>query len=78
MTSDDLRAWADYLDYPGRPRPDGVDPQTAPDLLKAVASLLRVTADPDPLHPTWKDARDKAAAVYQRATSYPHLPHLAE
>lgn len=31
----------------------------------ALAALLRQTADPAPLHPAWKEARDRAAKAYQ-------------
>lgn len=41
------------------------------ELRRALASLLRVTADPDPLHPSWRKARQEAAAVYQRTNLGP-------
>lgn len=41
------------------------DQQKIEQLRSALAGLLRQTANPDPLHSAWKDARDKAAATYQ-------------
>lgn len=43
------------------------DKPTYDELLKALAALLRQTANPDPLHPAFQKAREDAAALYQRA-----------
>jgi hypothetical protein len=42
------------------------DQQKIDALRDALASLLRQTANPDPLHPAFRAARDKAAAVFQQ------------
>lgn len=33
-------------------------------LREALAALLRQTADPDPMHPAYQEARKRAAAAY--------------
>lgn len=39
----------------------------APDLLKALESLLRQTADPDPIHPAWAESRRRATEAIAQA-----------
>jgi hypothetical protein len=39
----------------------------APELLEALTGLLRQTANPDPLHPAWREARAKAANAIAKA-----------
>ena len=39
----------------------------APDLLDALVSLLRQTADPDPIHPTWSESRRRAVEAIAKA-----------
>lgn len=41
------------------------DRETIEELRAALAGLLRQTADPDPIHPAWISARERAAAAYQ-------------
>ena len=41
------------------------DQQKIDDLRAALAALLRQTANPDPLHPAFQDARKRAAKVFQ-------------
>ena len=45
------------------------DRQKIDALRDALASLLRQTADPDPLHPAFQEARKKAADVFQRTAA---------
>jgi hypothetical protein len=45
------------------------DQQKNEELRKAIAALLRQTADPDPLHPAFMAARERAADVYQRTST---------
>lgn len=45
------------------------DEQKIKELREALASLLRQTAKPDPLHPAYKAARERAADVYQRTSN---------
>jgi hypothetical protein len=40
----------------------------APELLEALTCLLRQTANPDPLHPAWRESRAKAANAIAKAT----------
>lgn len=35
------------------------------DLRRVLAQMLRITADPDPLHPSWTSTRQKAAVVFK-------------
>lgn len=39
---------------------------SAPDLHAMLGRMLRITADPDPLHPSWSKTREDAAALYHR------------
>jgi hypothetical protein len=40
MKADKLREWADYMDNAKLPRPDGIDPTAAPDMLEALKALV--------------------------------------
>ena len=44
------------------------DQQKIDALRKALAALLRQTADPDPIHPAYQQAVRDAAAVYQQTS----------
>jgi hypothetical protein len=70
MKADKLREWADYMDNAKLPRPDGIDPTAAPDMLEAllmVRGFACLRGDAHIHQEVWEDAMHAVTTAIQKA-----------